>query len=235
MNKEEVPRHIAVILDGNGRWAKQRSLPRHFGHMQGCKTVEKIVEAVARLHVSYFTIYGFSTENWNRPKEEVNALMRLFRYYMKRLLVVAQKNNVKVLAIGEKSRFSADIIEGVERLEKQTKDNTGLTFILAINYGSRDEIVRAVKKMNQDIQVGSLSLDEINEENFSQYLDTKEIPDPDLLIRTGGEIRLSNYLLWQCAYTEFYFCDIYWPDFNQEELIKAIKYYNKRERRFGNV
>ena len=235
MKKEGLPNHIAVILDGNGRWAKKRSLPRHFGHMQGSKTVEKIVEEVARMHIPYFTVYGFSTENWNRPVEEVNALMRLFRYYMKRLLGIAKKNNVKVVVIGEKSRFSQDIIEGIDRLEEETKSNTGLTFILAGNYGSRDEIVRATKKIHQDIKQGILSEDALDESVFSGYLDTKNIPDPDLLIRTGGDLRISNYLLWQCAYTELYFSDVYWPDFNREELERAIEHYQQRERRFGNV
>lgn len=230
-----IPRHVAIILDGNGRWAKKRGLPRNMGHVEGCKVVERTVEDAARLGIEYLTVYGFSTENWKRSAEEVGALMQLFRYYMKRLLKVAKKNNVRVIMIGERSRFDKDIIEGINRLEEETRGNTRMTFTIAVNYGSRDEITRAVRRMMADCMTGKLSLEEVSEELIGSYLDTRELPDPDLLIRTSGEERLSNYLLWQLAYTEFYFTDVLWPDFNKEELVKAIEKYNGRERRFGGV
>ncbi len=230
-----IPQHVAIILDGNGRWAKAKGLPRHMGHVEGCKTVERTVEDAARLGIRYLTVYGFSTENWKRSEEEVSGLMDLFRYYMVRLLKIAKAQNVRVKSIGDRARFAKDIIEGINRLEEETKDNTGLTFIIAVNYGSRDEMIRGMKRMLQDAQSGVLAAEDLNEERFASYLDTAGIPDPDLLIRTSGEMRLSNYLLWQLAYTEFYFTDIYWPDFNREELVKAIEKYNKRERRFGGV
>lgn len=233
MEQLKIPEHVAIILDGNGRWAKAHNLPRKVGHAEGCKTVERTVEDAARLGIKYLTVYGFSTENWKRSEEEVGALMQLFRYYMKRLLKIAKANNVRVKMIGERNRFAVDIIEGINRLENETKDNTGLTFVIAVNYGSRDEICRAVKKMTKDVKNGTLNPEDITESTISNYLDTAQIPDPDLLIRTSGEFRLSNYLLWQCAYTEIYITDIYWPDFNKQELIKAIESYNKRDRRFG--
>ncbi len=235
MEELRIPRHVAIILDGNGRWAKKRGLPRTMGHREGCKVVEQTVEDAARLGIGYLTVYAFSTENWKRSDDEVGTLMQLFRYYMKRLLKVAVKNNVRVLMIGERSRFAPDIIEGINRLENDTKDNTGMTFTIAVNYGSRDEISRAVRRMLEDCREGRLSPEEVSEEKISAYLDTDKIPDPDLLIRTSGEQRISNFLLWQSAYTEFYFTDVLWPDFNKEELIKAIRQYNMRERRFGGV
>lgn len=234
MNTEErIPRHVALILDGNGRWAKKRGLPRTMGHKEGCKTVEKTVEIAARMGIEYLTVYGFSTENWKRSSEEVGALMQLFRYYMVRLLKIAKQNNVRVKMIGDRRRFDEDIIEGINRLERETKENTGLTFVIAVNYGARDEITRAVSRLAADCVQGRVKAEEITEDVLSSYLDTAGMPDPDLLIRTSGEIRLSNYLLWQLAYTEFYITDCLWPDFNQEELEKAIVAYNGRERRFG--
>ena len=230
-----IPRHVALILDGNGRWAKKRGLPRTMGHKEGCKTVEKMVEAAARMGIGYLTVYGFSTENWKRSMEEVGALMQLFRYYMVRLLKIASSNNVRVKMIGDRRRFDQDIIDGINRLEEETKENTGLTFVIAVNYGGRDEIVRAAAKLCRDCKAGRLDEGQITEELFASYLDTRDIPDPDLLIRTSGEIRLSNYLLWQLAYTEIYVTDCLWPDFNREELEKAIAQYNSRERRFGGV
>ena len=230
-----IPRHVALILDGNGRWAKKRGLPRTMGHKEGCKTVEKMVEAAARMGIGYLTVYGFSTENWKRSMEEVGALMQLFRYYMVRLLKIASSNNVRVKMIGDRRRFDQDIIDGINRLEEETKENTGLTFVIAVNYGGRDEIVRAAAKLCRDCKAGRLDEGQITEELFASYLDTKDIPDPDLLIRTSGELRLSNYLLWQLAYTEIYVTDCLWPDFNREELEKAIAQYNSRERRFGGV
>jgi undecaprenyl diphosphate synthase len=230
-----IPEHVAIILDGNGRWAKKRGLPRSLGHKEGCVTVEKTVENAARLGIKYLTVYGFSTENWKRASEEVGALMQLFRYYMVRLLKIAKANNVRVKMIGDKGRFDQDIVEGIGRLVEETKENTGLTFVIAVNYGGRDEIVRAVRKVMKDSEEGKLLPEDMTEEVFSSYLDTKEIPDPDLLIRTSGELRLSNYLLWQLAYTELYVTDCYWPDFNMEEMKRAIAAYNSRERRFGGV
>lgn len=230
-----IPRHIALILDGNGRWAKKRGLPRTMGHKEGCITVEKTVEIAARMGVEYLTVYGFSTENWKRSADEVGALMQLFRYYMVRLLKVASANNVRVKMIGDRTRFERDIIEGINRLESETKNNTGLTFVIAVNYGGRDEITRAVKKLAGDCADGKLPAEEITEDVIRSYLDTAEMPDPDLLIRTSGELRLSNYLLWQLAYTEIYVTDCLWPDFDKAELEKAIAVYNQRDRRYGGV
>ncbi len=231
----KIPAHISVILDGNGRWAKKRGLPRKSGHVQGCKTLEKILEDAARIGVKYFSVYAFSTENWKRSEDEVSALMQLFRYYAKKLMKTAADNNIRVLMIGEKSRFDSDIAEAITNLVQSTKDNTGMTFVMAVNYGSRDEITRAVKKMLEDCRDGRIKPDDVDEDMISSYLDTAGIPDPDLLIRTSGEQRLSNFLLWQLAYTEFYFPDVLWPDFTRDDLIKAIEQYNKRERRFGGV
>ena len=230
-----IPKHIALILDGNGRWAKKRGLPRTMGHKEGCVTVEKTVELAARMGVEYLTVYGFSTENWKRSAEEVGALMQLFRYYMVRLLKIASANNVRVKMIGDRTRFDRDIIDGIGRLEADTRDNTGLTFVIAVNYGGRDEIARAAKRLAADCAAGRQDADTITEEVFASYLDTAGIPDPDHLIRTSGELRLSNYLLWQLAYTELYVTDCLWPDFDKAELEKAVIAYNKRDRRYGGV
>ena len=230
-----IPAHVALILDGNGRGAKKRGLPRTFGHKEGCVTVEKTVEIAARMGIKYLTVYGFSTENWKRSEEEVGALMQLFRYYMVRLLKIASANNVRVKMIGDRRRFAQDIIDGINRLEEETKDNTGLTFVIAVNYGGRDEIRRAAAKLAEDVKAGKVEVEDITESVFASYLDTADIPDPDLLIRTSGELRLSNYLLWQLAYTELYVTDCLWPDFDEKELEKAIIQYNKRDRRFGGV
>ena len=231
-----IPEHVAIIMDGNGRWAKKRGLPRTFGHKQGCTVVERTVEDAARLGLKFLTVYAFSTENWKRSEDEVGALMQLFRYYMVRLLDVATKNNVRVRMIGDRRRFPEDIIEGINKLETETKEATGLTFVIAVNYGGRDEIRRAALRFAEDIRDRKKELSEdFSEEDFSAYLDTAGMPAPDLLIRTSGELRLSNFLLWQLAYSEIYITDVYWPDFNRDELIKAIKAYNKRNRRFGGV
>lgn len=235
MENMRIPAHVAIIMDGNGRWAKKRGLPRKMGHVEGCKVVEQTVEDAARLGIHYLTVYAFSTENWKRSEDEVDALMQLFRYYAKRLLKIANENNVRVKMIGERSRFAPDIIDGINALEETTKGNTGLTFVIAVNYGSRDEIRRGMTRMAADCRDGKLAVDEISEDVISSYLDTAEIPDPDLLIRTSGEERLSNFLLWQLAYAEFYFSDVLWPDFTKEELVKAIEAYNNRDRRFGNA
>lgn len=230
-----VPQHVAVILDGNGRWAKSKGMPRNYGHAQGSKNVERICEEAWRMGIKYLTVYAFSTENWNRPSDEVNALMKLLRNYMKTCLKTAAKNDMKIRVIGELSRLDDDIKNRIIELEEATKDNGGLNFQIAINYGSRDEMIRAVRRLAADCIDGKRKAEDIDEAVFESYLDTHGIPDPDLLIRTSGEQRLSNYLLWQMAYTEFYFTDVLWPDFTKEELIKAVQQYNARDRRFGGV
>ncbi len=231
----KIPQHVAIIMDGNGRWAKKRLMPRNVGHVQGAKTVEQICEDADSLGIKYLTVYAFSTENWNRPESEVGAIMKLLRNYLKDCIKRANDNNMKVRVIGERSRLREDIRQRIAELEEASKDNTGLNFTIALNYGSRDEIIRAVKRMAQDYKDGNIDETEITEDKFSAYLDTADIPDPDLLIRTSGEERLSNYLLWQLAYTEFYFSDVLWPDFDKKELINAIVKYNGRDRRFGGV
>ena len=210
-------------------------MPRNYGHVQGAKTVEVICEEAYRMGIQYLTVYAFSTENWNRPKEEVDALMTLLRNYMKTCLKTAAKNNMCVRVIGEKSRLDQDIRDRIEQLEEATKENTGLHFQIAINYGGRDEIVRAVRQLSWQVQRGELTPEQITEESISDALDTKGIPEPDLLIRTCNELRISNFLLWQLAYTEFYFTPVAWPDFSKEELMKAVEAYNKRDRRYGLV
>ncbi len=231
----KIPQHVAIILDGNGRWAKSKGMPRNYGHVQGAKTVEKICEEAYRMGIQYLTVYAFSTENWNRPADEVDALMGLLRNYMKTCLKTAAKNNMCVRVIGEKSRLDEDIRRRIAELEAATKENTGLHFQIAINYGGRDEIIRAVKKLAKQVQAGELNPEDITQEQFDDALDTAGIPEPDLLIRTCGEQRISNFLLWQLAYTEFYFTPIAWPDFTKEELEKAVAAYNKRDRRYGLV
>lgn len=230
-----IPQHVAIILDGNGRWAKAKGMPRTYGHTQGSKNVEVICEEAWRMGIKYLTVYAFSTENWNRPKEEVDTLMKLLRNYMKTCLKTAAKNDMKVRVIGDITRLDEDIRNRIVELEEATKDNGGLNFQIAINYGSRDEILRAVRKLSADCVDGKVKPEEIDEKIFESYLDTHDIPDPDLLIRTSGELRLSNYLLWQLAYTEFYFTDVPWPDFSKEDLLKAIEKYNERDRRYGGV
>lgn len=233
--ENKIPQHVAIILDGNGRWAKSKGMPRNYGHVQGAKTVEVICEEAYRMGIQYLTVYAFSTENWDRPADEVDALMGLLRNYMKTCLKTAAKNNMCVRVIGEKSRLDEDIRERIGELEEATKNNTGLHFQIAINYGGRDEIVRAARKLAAQVKEEALAPDEITQEQLGNALDTAGIPDPDLLIRTCGEQRISNFLLWQLAYTEFYFTPIAWPDFSKEELEKAVEAYNKRDRRYGLV
>ena len=230
-----VPQHIAIILDGNGRWAKSKGMPRNYGHAQGSKNVERICEEAYKMGVKYLTVYAFSTENWSRPKSEVDALMKLLRNYMKTCLKTAEKNRMKVRVLGDKTGLDDDIRTRIEELEAATVNNDGLNFQIALNYGSRDEMLRAIRRLAKDCEDGKVRSEEISEEIFETYLDTHGIPDPDLLIRTSGELRLSNYLLWQLAYTEFYFTDVLWPDFTKEELEKAIEQYNRRDRRFGGA
>lgn len=231
----KIPRHVAIILDGNGRWAKQRMMPRNYGHVQGSKTVENICEEAYNMGVEYLTVYAFSTENWKRPKDEVDALMKLLRSYLKNCQKTSSKNNMRVRVLGETEGLSEDIKNSIIELEKTSAGNTGLRFQVALNYGGRDEILRAAKRMSQDYKDGKINLTEVNTDIFSGYLDTRGIPDPDLMIRTSGEMRISNFLLWQLAYTEFYFTDTLWPDFNKNELRKAIEYYGSRKRNYGGI
>lgn len=231
----KIPQHVAIILDGNGRWAKSKGMPRNYGHVQGSKNVEVICEEAYKMGIQYLTVYAFSTENWNRPKDEVDALMKLLRNYMKTCLKTAEKNRMCVRVIGDKSRLDEDIRNRIDELEKATVNNDGLHFQIALNYGSRDEILRAVRQIMADTKEGTITPDMMTEELFSSYLDTKGIPEPDLMIRTSGEERISNFLLWQLAYTEFYFTDVPWPAFTKEELVKAIEVYNSRNRRFGKI
>ncbi|MCR5267354.1 MAG: isoprenyl transferase [Lachnospiraceae bacterium] len=230
-----VPQHIAIILDGNGRWAKSKGMPRNYGHTQGAKNVETICEAAYDMGVKYLTVYAFSTENWSRPKEEVSALMKLLRNYLKTCQKTAKKNNMCVKVIGDKSGLDADLQEKIRDLEEISASNTGLHFQVALNYGSRDELLRAMNRIRHDMKDGKIEDVEITQDLFMSYLDTAGIPDPDLLIRTSGEQRLSNFLLWQLAYSEFYFADVHWPDFTKEELKKAIEAYESRDRRYGGV
>lgn len=237
MDRSELnaPNHVAIILDGNGRWAKKRHLPRKAGHVAGSKTVEQICEDAYNLGINYLTVYAFSTENWKRPQDEVDALMKLLRQYLKDCIKRSTKNNMCVRVIGDITPLAEDMKKSIRELEEVTKNNTGLHFQVALNYGSRDEMLRAMRAIAQEVADGKLSSEDITEEKFGQYLDTKGIPDPDLMIRTSGEERLSNFMLWQLGYTEFYFTDVLWPDFNKKELQKAIDYYNERDRRYGGV
>ena len=230
-----IPKHVAIILDGNGRWAKAKGMPRTYGHIQGAKTVEDICEVAYNMGIQYLTVYAFSTENWNRPKEEVEALMKLLRNYMKNCLKRANQNNMCVRVIGEKSRLDEDIRKSIEELENATKDNTGLHFTIAINYGGRDELVRATRKIAERVASGEVTPEAITESMLNDNLDTAGYPDPDLMIRTCDELRISNFLLWQLAYTEFYVTPVPWPDFSKEELEKAVEAYNRRDRRYGLV
>lgn len=230
-----IPQHVAIIMDGNGRWAKKRFMPRSYGHVQGSKVVEKVIRAAGEMGIKYLTVYAFSTENWKRPEEEVGTLMKLLNNYLDDCIKKCKKNNMRVKVIGEIHRLSPELQEKIVRLEEESKEYDGIQFTMALNYGSRDEMVRAMRKMTADIKKGVIVEDEITEELFASYLDTAGMPDPDLMIRTSGEERLSNFMMWQLAYTEFYFTDVLWPDFGKEELIKAIEYYNGRDRRFGAV
>ena len=234
-NERKIPVHVAIIMDGNGRWAKKRGLPRTAGHAQGARVVEQILEDADHMGIRYLTVYAFSTENWSRPDSEVKSLMNLLRTYMKTSLVKCARNNVRIRVIGDKSRLDSDLQASIANLEKETASNTGIGFQIAINYGSRDEIVRAVRKAAQKVKNSEMDPEDITIDMISDELDTAGIPDPDLLIRTGGEERISNFLLWQTAYSELYFCDAAWPDFNKAELEKAVDAFNNRERRYGGL
>ncbi|ONI47077.1 di-trans,poly-cis-decaprenylcistransferase [Candidatus Epulonipiscioides saccharophilum] len=228
-----VPKHVAFIMDGNGRWAKARNLPRSAGHKKGSQTLREIVEYCAEIGIQYVTAYTFSTENWSRPKEEIDGIMSLLEDYLDDAIKKSKKRNIKVIVIGKKDGLSNSIVNKIQKLESKTKDNSGLCVIFAINYGGRDEIIRATNKILAQIQSG-ISY-EITSEIFSDFLDTKGIPDPDFLIRTSGELRISNFLLWQLAYTEFYFTDKHWPDFSKTDLDLALLEYIQRKRRFGKA
>ena len=233
ISERKIPNHVAIILDGNGRWAKAKGMPRNYGHTAGAKNVETVCQAAHDLGVKYVTMYAFSTENWNRPEGEVEALMKLLESYLKNCIKTADKNNMRVRVIGDTTRLSERFQERIRELEAASAKNDGLNLQIAINYGSRDEMTRAMRRMSEDVAAGKRKPEEITESVFEEYLDTAGIPDPDLLIRTSGELRLSNFLLWQLAYSEFYFTDVPWPDFHKEELERAIEAYNKRDRRFG--
>ncbi|MCR5409934.1 MAG: isoprenyl transferase [Lachnospiraceae bacterium] len=230
-----IPEHVAIILDGNGRWARKKGRPRTYGHKIGAENVERICREAWDIGIKYLTVYAFSTENWTRPQEEVSVLMKLFGSYIKSTFKTAPKNNMRVRFIGDLTRFSPELRESMKSLEDFTSTLTGLTLVISVNYGSRDEIKRAVKGIAEDVLEGNVKTEDISEDLIGRYLDTSDIPDPDLLIRTSGEQRLSNFLLYQMAYTEFYFTDVAWPDFTRDELIKACEEYARRNRRYGGV
>ena len=235
INLDKVPAHIAIIMDGNGRWAKSRFMPRTYGHKVGVETIRKVVKECSRLGVKYLTLYAFSTENWKRPKDEVSALMGLLVKYLRNELEELHKNNVKILTIGDISKLPQVCIEELDFAKEKTKDNRGLVMSLALNYGGRNDLVNAVKNISQEVVDGKISVDDIGDDLISSHLSTKESPDPDLVVRTSGEQRLSNFLLWELAYSEFYFADVHWPDFDEKELQKAIFAYQSRDRRFGGI
>ena len=240
MGKEEleglkIPRHVSIILDGNGRWAKSKGLPRNYGHREGAKNIEQICMDAWDIGIKYLTVYAFSTENWSRPKDEVDTLMNLLLYYLRTIGKKAMKNNMRIRIIGDRNGLSQEIQDAAAAMEERTEGNTGLQFQIAINYGGRNEMVRAMRKMLADYDDGKFTREELNEARFSSYLDTADIPDPDLMIRTSGEERLSNFLMWQHAYSEFYFTKVPWPDFKREDLLEAVRAYTKRDRRFGGI
>ena len=231
--KQIIPKHIAVIMDGNGRWAKERDLPRIEGHKNGVESVRTLLEESVRIGVRYITVYAFSSENWSRPQVEVDGLMRLFADNLKNELPTFMKQGIKLLAIGDREKLPEDVVRNLEFCEKETENNDTLTFIIAVSYGGRDEILRAVKKIASDVSNKQSAVSEIDESFFESYLDTSSVPDPDLLIRTSGEMRISNFLLWQLAYTEIIILSKYWPDFSAKDLRGCIEKFNQRERRYG--
>lgn len=235
VDKDNMPQHIAIIMDGNGRWARRRGLPRSAGHRFGAQKLKEIVLFANQIGLKYLTVYAFSTENWKRPKDEVDNLMNLLREFFDTDVENLINNNIRIRVIGDISRLDMDIQERIFSAEKRTEKKDGLCVVIALNYGGRNEIISAVKNLALDIKNGKIDVDEIDEETFKNYLYTKDIPDPDLLIRPSGEMRVSNFLLWQISYTELWFSNILWPDFKKEHLLKAIEDYQKRERRFGGV
>ena len=235
IDKNNIPRHVAIIMDGNGRWAKERALPRSAGHRAGIDRVKEVIKAASELGIKVVTLFAFSAENWARPQKEVNLLMRALNNFLERQINELDKNNIRLIVTGRDRPIPQYLLTKIKKAQEKTKDNTGLVFVLALNYGSRQEIVDAVKKFTNAVIKGEADLEGLDTENFSSYLYTAGLPDPDLLIRTGGEMRISNFLLWQISYAELYFPEKYWPDFGKEGLKKAIEIYQKRERRFGKV
>ncbi|MDR2233182.1 MAG: isoprenyl transferase [Tannerella sp.] len=235
IDKTKLPQHVAIIMDGNGRWAKARGKDRRDGHQEGATAVRKVVEAAATIQLKYLTVYTFSTENWNRPDDEVKTLMALLVSSIHRETPDLMKNNIRLLAIGDLGRLEAGVMQALQNCINITSGNTGTSLILALSYSSRWELLNAVKQLATEVKQGHISEKDITEDAFSNYLTTKGIPDPDLLIRTGGEKRISNFLLWQLSYSELYFTDVFWPDFREDEFYKAILYYQQRERRFGKT
>ncbi|MBN1342302.1 MAG: isoprenyl transferase [Phycisphaerae bacterium] len=235
LEREQLPRHIAVIMDGNGRWAQARGLPRIHGHRQGAKSVREIVQACSRLGLEALTLYSFSIENWKRPKDEVSSLMQLYAEYLVKERDELMETDTRLVQIGRRDNLPQNVIDELDRTMALSAGNSGLTLCLALNYGSRYEMVEAARRLAARVAAGELTVDQIDEERFSDSLYTAGLPDPDLLIRTAGEYRLSNFLLWQISYAEFYVTDVYWPDFRTEHLLKAIREYAHRERRFGEV
>ncbi len=233
LDMTRIPRHVAIIMDGNGRWAKQRGLARHLGHQQGVEAVKLVTEMCVSLGVKYLTLYTFSTENWNRPTDEVAALMGLVLTSLEEEIFM--KNNVRFNMIGDASRLPDNVLKRIRQTEQRTAENSAMTMTIAMSYSSRWELTEAAKGMARDAVAGKLQVNDITEDTVSHYLTTADMPDPDLLIRTGGEVRISNYLLWQCAYSEFYFCNTFWPDFDGEALCKAIVDFQSRERRYGKT
>ncbi len=229
----DIPKHVAIIMDGNGRWASKRFLPKSAGHKAGANTLKTIANTAEKLGIKYLTVYAFSTENWNRPKDEVDYLLSLLSSYISDYIADSKKNNMRFRIIGDITRLSGELQEKIKTLESLSMNKTGLQLIFAINYGAKDELVRAVKSISKAVHDGSLSIDNIKEETIAKFLDTQEIPEPELLIRTSGELRLSNFMLWQLAYTELYFTDTLWPDFKPDDLTKAIESFKNRDRRFG--
>lgn len=228
---KEIPKHVAIIMDGNGRWAKKRLLPKALGHRAGGQALNKLIRKIDEFGIEHITVYAFSTENWSRSKEEVKSLMNLLREYIAEYIRDSKNNNIKIDFIGDLTVLDKDLQEDIAELENVSQHKTGTNLHIALNYGSRDEIIRAVKSLYEDIKLEKVS--DINEQIFSKYLDTKKYVDPELIIRTSGEYRLSNFLLWQAAYSEFYFTDKLWPDFTFDDFMDAIKYYQGRDRRFG--
>ncbi len=233
ISKENLPEHIAIIMDGNRRWAKARNLEKKLGHKAGAENLEKIALFADKIGIKYMTVYAFSTENWKRTEEEVKALMLLMKAYVDKIISKGNDNNIRIRILGNLERLDPKLQESIKKIVEKSQENTGLTLNIAFNYGGRDEITRAVQQIAEKVKTNELDVTEINEELISNYLYTKGEPDPDLLIRPGGEVRLSNFLLWQSAYTEFLFVDKYWPDFDEEDLLKAISTYQERNRKFG--
>ncbi len=235
IDMSNLPEHVAIIMDGNGRWAKKRHMPRNYGHQVGVKRVKEIVKVAHNLGIKHLTLYAFSTENWKRPQKEIEGLMKLLIYYIRNELNDINKNNIKIKILGDISKFPKEVKEEVEKAVEKTKGNTDMILNIALNYGGRDEIIFAIKELLKEVKMGNMDIEDLNEETFSNYLYTRDQPDPDLLIRPSGELRISNFLLYQIAYTEFWFSDIYWPDFHEENFYEAIIDYQKRDRRFGGI